>query len=588
MSLERDSNNYYFIIRGIVTMNSAPKEKINSLIIKNNHFSFILSAVFSIITASFEIALAFILMSLIDNVDKGMNKILLTIGITLAGTVAYVLTSIADVKFNSRYTMKAIMNIRNNLMDSIIRKSLTDLSSKPIGTYISALNNDLATLEKNYVTTTVKCIRNTFMMIAAICAMIFLEWHLAIAVIVFLLLPLLISSTFGNKFKKIQEKITVSTQSLTSVIKDIFSGITVVKSFNIEKEADEILMKSSDKTERSKREMADITGTQKTLLTMSGLILVVMIFSLGTILARNGYATIGTIIAFVQLLNNLTAPITALFTDLNSRKACANILDMYSDMLKPSDVCDKNIVIESFNDAVELKNVSFKTSDGKELLRNIQHTFKKGKSYALVGFSGSGKSTLLHLLAGYYASYDGSILIDGKEIRNVSEESLYKSISFVQQDNFIFDDNIENNICLYRQWEPERLKTAEKFACLDELIEKRGGDMECGENGNNLSGGERQRISIARAFLKHPEILLLDEATSALDLKTTAIIEDNLNSMNGITRIAVTHKLDENVLCRYDEIILMHSGEIKESGTYDELMALNGYFKALKQITENN
>lgn len=112
--------------------------------------------------------------------------------------------------------------------------------------------------------------------------------------------------------------------------------------------------------------------------------------------------------------------------------------------------------------------------------------------------------------------------------------------------------------------------------------------MECGENGNNLSGGERQRISIARAFLKHPEILLLDEATSALDLKTTAIIEDNLNSMNGITRIAVTHKLDENVLCRYDEIILMHSGEIKESGTYDELMALNGYFKALKQITENN
>lgn len=569
-------------------MNIDPKKKINALIIKNNRSMFILSVIFSVITASFEIAIAFILMALIDNAKNGMDSVLRIIAITLIAAAVYVVMSIADTKCNSRYTMKAIVNIRNALMDSIIRKSMTDLSSKSIGAYISALNNDLTTVEKNYVSTTVKCIRNAFMMIAALCAMFKLEWHLALAVIGFLMLPLIVSAAFGNSFKRIQEKITLSAQSLTSVIKDVFSGITVVKSFNIEKEVDEILVRSSDKTEKAKRALADITGIQTTLLTMSGLILVVVIFSLGTILQIKGLITTGTILAFVQLLNNLTAPITALFTAINSRKACTNIFDMYSDMLIPSDTSEKNDVIGSFNNTVELKNVSFKANDGKELLRNIDHVFEKGKSYALVGFSGSGKSTLLHLLAGYYASYGGSILIDGKEIRGVSEESLYKTISFVQQDNFIFDDTIENNICLYKQWEPEQVRNAEKFACLDELVEKRGSNMECGENGKNLSGGERQRISIARAFLKHPEILILDEATSALDLKTTAVIEDNLCAMDGVTRIAVTHKLDEGVLRRYDEIILMHSGEIKEAGTYDELMSLNGYFKALKQITENN
>lgn len=569
-------------------MNSDPKKKINALIAKNNRSVFILSVILSIITASFEVAIAFILMALIDNAKNGMDSIIKIIAITLVAAVAYVVISIADTKCNSRYIMKAIVNIRNALMDSIIRKSMTDLSSKSIGAYISALNNDLTTVEKNYVATTVKCIRNAFMMIAALCAMFKLEWHLALSVIALLLLPLIVSAAFGNSFKRIQEKITVSAQSLTSVIKDVFSGITVVKSFNIEKEVDDILVKSSEKTEKAKRALTDITGIQTTLLTMSGLILVVVIFSFGTILQIKGMITIGTILAFVQLLNNLTTPITALFTAINSRKACANIFDMYYDMLIPSDMSVKNDVIGCFNNLVELKNVSFKANDGKELLHNIDHVFEKGKSYALVGFSGSGKSTLLHLLAGYYASYGGSILIDGKEIREVSEESLYKTISFVQQDNFIFDDTIENNICLYKQWEPELVRNAERFACLDELVEKRGSNMECGENGKNLSGGERQRISIARAFLKHPEILLLDEATSALDLKTTAIIEDNLCAMEGVTRIAVTHKLDESVLRRYDEIILMHSGEIKEAGTYDELMSLNGYFKALKQITENN
>ena len=220
----------------------------------------------------------------------------------------------------------------------------------------------------------------------------------------------------------------------------------------------------------------------------------------------------------------------------------------------------------------------------KQNEQDVDYKFEKNKSYAIVGTSGSGKTTLINLLLGKYNNYSGDIYYNNADLKNISLDSLFEIASFVEQNVFVFDDSIINNITMYSNIDEELLKEAINKSGLAKLIDEKGPDYRCGENGCNLSGGEKQRISIARALVKKSQLLLLDEATSALDNETSSSITNNLLRINNTTKIMITHRLDEEILNQFDEIVVMKNGQIVEFGTYKDLMKNNGTFKSLVEL----
>ena len=221
---------------------------------------------------------------------------------------------------------------------------------------------------------------------------------------------------------------------------------------------------------------------------------------------------------------------------------------------------------------------------GCDILHDINTTFDAGKKYAIVGASGSGKSTLLNLLMASHGNYSGKICYDGHEVKKISSESLYDIVSMIQQNVFVFNASIRNNITMFREFPTAEVDRAIELSGLSTLIAERGEDYLCGENGSGLSGGEKQRISIARSLLKHASVLLADEATAALDAQTAHQVTDDILSLSGVTRIVVTHTLEQAALRRYDGILVLKDGRIAESGSFDELMEQKGYFYALYTV----
>lgn len=240
----------------------------------------------------------------------------------------------------------------------------------------------------------------------------------------------------------------------------------------------------------------------------------------------------------------------------------------------------------AFKENIRIKDLSFGYEPQNKVLHQINCTFESGKKYAVVGASGSGKSTLLNLLTASHSDYEGEIFYDQRELRNISSESLYEIVSVIQQNVFIFNASIRDNITMFADFPREEVNRAIALSGLSDLIAERGEDYLCGENGSGLSGGEKQRISIARSLLKKSRVLLVDEATAALDPLTAFQISNAILNMDNLTGIVITHALDGHLLKRYDGLLALKNGGIAEMGTFEELMAKKGYFYSLYTVAQ--
>ena len=319
--------------------------------------------------------------------------------------------------------------------------------------------------------------------------------------------------------------------------------------------------------------------------TGAGIVAQLGVFLFGAYLAvtKQG-VTPGVVIVFLPLMSFVVDPIGSVPPILANRRAAVALID------KLADAVGKNVresgeqMDPVLRDGITIDHLTYGYHESAPVLNDVSVRFEAGKSYAIVGTSGSGKSTLVNLLMGSSNDYQGSIRFDQRELRTIAAESLYGLVSVVQQNVFIFDDTIRNNITMFRHFDEKLVQQATEKAGLTPLLAERGEDYICGENGSGLSGGERQRISIARCLLRQTPVLLIDEATAALDAATAYSVSAAILAIEGLTRIVVTHRLEEPLLRKYDEILVLKNGEICERGSFDTLMARREQFYSLFNV----
>mgnify|MGYP001010097720 FL=1 len=575
-----------------ITQNAAAmqlSQKLKAQFMQNNQLNFTGALIATLLSAAINLALSWLLQQIID-AATGNNQVfnlfqLLIFSVSLA--ILLVAIVLLDRKTSPRFVEKALVQNKNMVYSEISKKSISSFATENTSTYLSALSNDAASIEKNYLATIFPLIQHVVTFFGAFLMMLYYSPLLTLAAVLLSLCPVIGSVLSGNRLADMEKRVSEKNDNFLGTLKDMLTGFSVVKSFKAEKEMMKLFRASNKEVEASKRKRRQLELLIRMIGAVSGIIAQFGVFLFGAYLALHTQTiTAGAVIIFVQLMNFVISPIGEVPQILANRKAALALVDKLALALSEQ-VEQKGVLVgQTLNKGIELDNVSFGYDEEKTVLKNISIQYEAGKSYALVGGSGSGKSTLLNLLMGSYFNYQGEIRYDGQELKQINLDSLYDLVSIIQQNVFVFDSSVRNNITMFKEFNEDRIQCVINQAGLTELIAQKGMDYACGENGSGLSGGERQRISIARCLLKGSSVMLVDEATAALDSKTAVAITNSILEIEGLTRIIVTHRLEESILRKYDKIFVLQNGNLIEQGAFDELMKEKGYFYSLYMVSQ--
>lgn len=495
--------------------------------------------------------------------------------------------SLLNYASQPRFLERAMRQYKDFAFKKLIGKSISSFRDESAASYLSALTNDAASIETNYLAQMLAMITKAVTFIGALLLMCRYSLLMTAIAAGLTVLPLIASLLTGNRLQAVESRVSERNGEFTAALSDCLAGFTVVKNFKAEREIFRLFAQSNKALEHEK-----FTGRRiKTLVGMIGAVTGIFaqlgVFIAGVYLSmKDGSMTPGAVVLFVNLMNFIISPIAELPGLLACRKAALGLVDKLAAALERSSSREGSETLNKLEHGIRLENVSFAYEPGKTVLHGINAEFEAGKAYALVGGSGSGKSTLLNLLMAAETNYSGHILADGIELSDISTESLYGTMAAIQQNVFVFNASIKDNVSMFRDFPKTELDEAIARAHLGALIRERGEDYLCGENGSGLSGGEKQRISIARSLLKKSSVLLADEVTAALDAQTAHRVSNDILDLQGITRIVVTHTLEESLLRRYDKIFVLRGGRIEEAGSFADLMANKGYFYALFTVAQ--
>lgn len=417
-----------------------------------------------------------------------------------------------------------------------------------------------------------------------------------LALVSLILLPLIIRVVrkYTKKIRKYGRERQDTTGKVTAFTQETLSGIFVIKAFN---NTDFVIDKYKDLT---KEEFEQAYKTTKIKAKVSPINEVITTFMVLLVVLYGGYQilvtkkiTSGDLISFVTALGLMHQPLKRLISKNNdlqdSLPSADRVVEIFDEKIE-TDVFGEAVEFDEKIQNIKFENVNYKYDDSNEyVLKNVNLDVKAGEIVAFVGKSGSGKTTLVNLLARFFNTDEGSVTVNGVNIKNIPLGIYRNKFAIVPQETFLFGGTIKENISFGKEVTDEEIITAAKMANAYNFIQEdlpNKFETEVGERGALLSGGQKQRIAIARALIKNPEIMILDEATSALDSESEKLVQDALDSlMEGRTTFVIAHRL--STIVRADKIVVMDNGEIKEIGTHSELIAMNGIYKNLYDIQFN-
>ena len=561
------------------------REFIHQLYYKNR-INFIVTIILTIAMSSLNLMISWLIQQIMDcTANQDMQALVRSAWIVIIVVVIYTIANVMYRAVYPRFLQRAMQQYRDYAFSRLTQKSLRSFSKEGTALYVSALTNDCTSIENNYLAATFTLIELLFCFLGALIMMLYYSPMMLVLAVALSFLPVAVSMTAGNRLTEQEKEISKKNERFVSIVNELLSGFPVIKSFRAETQASRLFSQRNEQAEEAKKNKRRTEQLISLLANDAGIIAQMGIFLAGAWLAISGKGvTAGVVIVFVQLMNYILNPISQVPLLWSNRKAAIALMEKLSDALSENVREEGREKLNVFSEKIEVKDLTYGYEPESPVLKDLDVQFDAGKSYAIVGGSGSGKSTLLNLLMGSSSNYQGEICIDGVSIKNIESESLYQLMTSVQQNVFVFNDTIRNNVTMFHEFSDKEVTLALERSGLSELIEKRGEDFVCGENGANLSGGERQRISIARALLRKSPILLVDEATAALDAATARAVSFSILNLVGMTRIVVTHRLEEAILRRYDKILVMKNGTICEQGNFDTLMQQKGQFYSLFQI----
>ena len=485
-----------------------------------------------------------------------------------------------DVRLGVDYT------IREHVMSKLNSLPMSFHQAETIGATMNRINQGITGCVTAFCETAFNLLPTLLYLVLSIAAMLRMEWRLAVAVIVFAPVPALIGAWAAPEQMHRERRLVERWNSIYGRFNEVLAGMMTVKGFAMEEEEKRRFMdgvREGNEVVRRGVRIDNFTGSLRTLAATAARLLALTV---GGYLISRGEMTVGTLLAFLGYIGGLFGPVQGLTNTYQTlRKATVSLEAIFS-ILDADDVAADSpgaSDVRPLRGEVEFRGVSFAYQPGSAVLRDINLTARPGETIALIGPSGSGKTTMVALLQRFYRLTEGAILLDGVDIRQMTQRSLRSQIGVVFQDAHLFNDTVRANIAYGRPAATQaEVEAAAKAAHAHDFIMElpEGYDTVVRERGSRLSGGQRQRIAIARALLKNPPILILDEATSALDTESEYLIQRALKTLlRGRTALVIAHRL--STVRDADRIVVIKDGMITEAGNHSDLLAQAGYYSSL-------
>ena len=536
---------------------------------KRKFVLYLLACTFPVVRNLAQIAIVSLIFEIIEKKSMSFFYFVLIIAIVyfIFDGVIFVLSRLLRIS----YMRDILLSLRIKAFDKIIQMSYKQFNKQSRDVYASNLINDINTFENSFFVSLINVIFRFALYISVMVILVILNWQLALIIFGVSIFVLLVSKIFEKKTVSLQKEVSTANEEFTVDVSNVFTGLEILKLNNIE----EAFLKKNRKQivvlEGKKYSYNVFTSLQFNFnATIGSMVLIgLIVYLMYQTQAGIGY---GEMMLTIQLASSAIFPLVNLFPLINVLKSSKAIYEKITTEEVSSETEESHKPF-MFNDKINVNGVSFAYED-LPVFKSIHFSLEKGKKHLVKGPSGAGKSTLFKLLSHMIDDYDGSIDVDGMDLKQISSKSFNEKVSYVYQDVFLFEASLKDNITLFKPFSDEEVLVACKKAGLMEYIDSldEGIHTIISENGKNLSGGERQRVSIARALCKKAEILFIDEATSSLNEELGRSIEQTILELDA-TVVAISHKYFEGITNQYDVVLEIKDGYLTK---YDGVNYFSG------------